>query len=1362
MLKKPPCVDPSVSGPALARREGEVGRAALVMQTRGGPRRIERIELEEEAASGGMGTIYRARDTESGERVAVKLMQGFSREQLSRFEREARVLSRIRHPGVVRYIRHGWTEDGEAYLVMEWLDGEDLRTRLERTGLTLHESVTLGARAAKALAAIHEHGVLHRDIKPANLFLLDGEVDRIKIIDLGLARAQEASIGVTRTGMVIGTPAYMAPEQARGARDIDARADLFSLGCVLFRCLSGRAPFEGSHTAGVLTKVLLEEAPRLGVLRPGMPRALEDLVARLLSKDPGARPEHAEAVAKALAAIDPDELDASLEAAPPSRSLWTLTGSEQRVVAVLFVGGAGDAQPGRVDSDTLVTAPPDVSLAVEPEAVLHDLAVEHGAKLDHLLDGTRVVTLLGADAATDQAARAARCALALRAVLPGVPMGLSTGRGEIGGHLPVGDAIDRAARMLARSARALAASPAGAEGHDAPAAIAIDEVTAALLDPSFEVERAADGLDLLGRRDLELGARTLLGKATPFVGREWEATLVAGFFDQCVEEVTAGAMVITAPAGMGKSRLAHEVVDAIRRARPEVEVWVGRGDPLRAGTALGLLGHALRRGLGLAQGDWLEEQRRRVAERVAQHVPAAEAARVAEFLGEILGVPFPDEDSPALRAARRDALLMSEQTRNAWEDMLTAECAAHPLLLVLEDLQWSDLPTVRLLDASLAHQERRAWVVLALGRPEVHDQLPRLWAGRNVQEIRLKPLARRASERLVRAALGPDAGPAAIERIAPPADGHAYYLEELIRAEAERGAHRDGSRDASEPSEARSAGDAALPETVLAMAQARLDRLDPEPRRVLRAASVFGAVLWPAAVTHLLGGAPAAALTGECIEALVADEMLVPRRESRFAGEPELAFRHGLLREAAYATLTEGDRALGHRLAGEWLEAHGEGDPTVLAQHFERGRDRGRAGGLYLRAAELALRGGDPDAAIARATQARACDLAGAAREACLGLLADGHAWKHEWAAACRYADELLASAAPGSAAWVKATSTKVGQAFVAGESQGLVDALAALEGLADPPPETVGVIVNGLRTGVFALCMTARFPMAEALVRRIDALVTPLAGADLVARGRMHSAHAHLSAWATGDGWAALASAEAAAASFAEAGDRRLASFAHAFVGHHAWALGDVDRAERDLRGVLAGGGGSLAVLFGEFYLAWVLLDRGKLREARALAAQRAERGSVAGAEVRGAEGRWLLGEIALREGDAAAAEREIEGALGLLEATAVQWAAASATLAQARIAQGRAAEALAGARAAVDALAGGHGFRGVHVRLAHAEALHAAGDPTAASSALTAVCRRIRAAAAAIPDGDARRRFLEHVPENARALALGEAWGG
>jgi len=194
-----------------------------------------RFQLLAQAGVGGMGAVYRARDLMSGATVAVKILAGRDVRLADRFDQEATILAGLVHPTIVRYVTHGVAENGARYIVMEWLDGEDLATRLDRELPSLAETIEIGRRTAEALAHAHGKGVVHRDIKPGNLFLPGGSIDRLKVLDFGIARLTSGARKLTRTGSVIGTPGYMAPELVRGVRDIKPSADVFSLGCVMFQ-----------------------------------------------------------------------------------------------------------------------------------------------------------------------------------------------------------------------------------------------------------------------------------------------------------------------------------------------------------------------------------------------------------------------------------------------------------------------------------------------------------------------------------------------------------------------------------------------------------------------------------------------------------------------------------------------------------------------------------------------------------------------------------------------------------------------------------------------------------------------------------------------------------------------------------------------------------------------------------------------------------------------------------------------------------------------------------------------------------------------------------------------------------------------
>ncbi len=250
-----------------------------------------------------MGDLHLGYDQVTGERVAIKLLRAGTTNP-ERFAREGAVLAELRHPGIVRHIAHGALGPDGHYLAMEWLEGEDLAERLRRERLGVSEVVALGVALARALSAAHAMGVIHRDLKPANVFLPGFRPQDAKLLDFGLARVKDPVRDLTRTGAVLGTRGYMAPEQVAGDRlSVDARADLFSLGCVLYESLCDGAPFEAQDSEEVLRRILFLDPEPLSTRRPGLPLALVAIIERLLEKEPDARPASAEEVAAALAAV---------------------------------------------------------------------------------------------------------------------------------------------------------------------------------------------------------------------------------------------------------------------------------------------------------------------------------------------------------------------------------------------------------------------------------------------------------------------------------------------------------------------------------------------------------------------------------------------------------------------------------------------------------------------------------------------------------------------------------------------------------------------------------------------------------------------------------------------------------------------------------------------------------------------------------------------------------------------------------------------------------------------------------------------------------------------------------------------------
>ena len=256
-----------------------------------------RFRVERLAGAGAMGLVYRAWDAQADEWVALKVLAHGS---AGRFLREARVLSEVTHPHIVRYVDHGHTEAGEPYLAMEWLDGIDLAQKLLAGPLSMAQGLGLTRAIAGALSVAHGRGVVHRDVKPSNLFLVDGDPGRVKVLDFGAARFVHTTSAPTASGIVLGTPGYLAPEQVNEEHPVDGRSDVFALGCVLFECLVGRPAFVAEHVLALLGKILREDPPRLRQLVPHASSDIEDLLAAMLAKDPAARPADMAAIAEAL------------------------------------------------------------------------------------------------------------------------------------------------------------------------------------------------------------------------------------------------------------------------------------------------------------------------------------------------------------------------------------------------------------------------------------------------------------------------------------------------------------------------------------------------------------------------------------------------------------------------------------------------------------------------------------------------------------------------------------------------------------------------------------------------------------------------------------------------------------------------------------------------------------------------------------------------------------------------------------------------------------------------------------------------------------------------------------------------------
>jgi tetratricopeptide (TPR) repeat protein len=1299
----------------------------------------KRFQLKDLAGQGGMGEVWRASDQQTGKDVAVKFLTAEDKRLIDRFLIEAKILSELIHPGIVRYIEHGQIPDGELFLVMEWLEGEDLAQRLERGKLSEEETLRLLSRVTEALAFAHQKGVIHRDIKPSNIFLQRGDLNAPKLLDFGVARDKGSQL--TRTGSVMGTPAYMSPEQARGIKEIDGRADIFSLGCVFYECITGQAPFNGQDYLAIFAKLLFQEPLKVHELRPECSSAIEAQIHRMLTKEPSGRPD-ANMLRRELLSLQ-GESTSQIAIEPAS-----LTKGERRLFSVVFCGQIKE-EWGALSG------------------LSQEAANSFGAIQERLSDGSTIYLLEG-EAAIDRALRAARLALALRYKLPMVPLAVVTGRGE---RVPLllGEVMERGASLLRIAERK--------ENTSAGSPIRVDTLTAGLLDVRFDIGGDTEGLYLWREREVDAGARSW-GR-TSFVGREAELAMMRAIFTECCTSRAACALLVTAPVGVGKSRLRQEFLRPMIQEQ-HAEVWSSWGDPMRTGAPYSLLAQAIRRACSIQDDEPLAVRQQKLKARISRYwsSPSEDAEktltedsdhrqtlqegaqstlkhakddglRLLEFLSELIDAPFAKrgkiEASVQLQAARRDPFLMGDQLRRAWEDFIAVECAERPVILVLEDLHWGDLPSIQLIEGALRRLERAPFFVLAFARPEVYQLFPDIWTTRDRRDLRLDVLNRRSSERLLRQLSGDALNERESKDLLDKAAGNAFYLEELCQAAL------------SDPSNT-------LPETLLATAQARLEALSELERQVLRACSLFGQVSSRVGLLKLVGREARASL-GETLTLLEQREILLRRGAGANA---EYVFRHDLFREAAYLSLTGEDQVIGHRLAGEFLEERGGVEAVVLAEHFARGDCDERACEWYVAAAQEALAGSDLTATLARVNRALSLGAKGLVRGKLLSFAVEVHRLQGQHKEVETLGQEALSYVTPDSRGWynilghVAMASARIGNQE---RFRTLVELLrGALITQAAQDEEAKAAKLIALSRVIFQMINLGQHESASQLLEELSRVEAPWDCKDPHILAQLYQAYA-LPELFVGNAERGLAYISTAVSSFERAGDLRNACTERLDVALGYLRLGVYEEAEKSLRIALEGAasmGLHRVTVVAKSMLGLVLLCLERVEEAYQSESEAIIALSNQKDQLIEGVSRAHMVKILIRRADLIGAEREALLARSLLANFPAVRCYGLARRAEVRLALGFAQDAVELSAEAIRKIApmhwGGHGAE--LARLIHAEALYRSGDALSAKRAILDAKQILQEQASAITASHLRQSFLTRVPENHRVFTLAQAW--
>lgn len=499
--------------------------------------RIGPFTLLRHLARGGTSDVYVATREGDPTPVALKLLVGLSAADRARAEREATLAASLDHPAVARIFEHGPCGSDSVYLAMELLTGATLAQRLNDGPLAVADALALARRVLDALEHAHERGLIHRDVKPANLFLVDGDPARAKVLDFGLARAIDGS-RVTTPGRVLGTPAYMSPEQVRGDRSLDARADLWAVGAVLFESLSGYTPFGLGSPLATLFQVAFSAPRRLDELAPRLPPSLVGVVDRALSRDPEARFRDARAMRDALASVDA----VGARSAPRAVAAHP----EVRLLSVVLAAGVRDAR--------LL------------ERLVSDLDARALATADGLLAVFGLTGWRGDEPRRAVAfARAASLAAASLAVLTTHA-------------ITAGDAVPQ--EVLERAFLALPD-----EG------VSLDDTTASLLRGVVSITLSPSGLRLL---DDTPAPPPRVEHRSPFVGRSLERAMLVDAVERAAETSSASSVLVLGARGMGRTRLLDAALDALRERVPAAVVLRARCEPDRRESPFAALREALR------------------------------------------------------------------------------------------------------------------------------------------------------------------------------------------------------------------------------------------------------------------------------------------------------------------------------------------------------------------------------------------------------------------------------------------------------------------------------------------------------------------------------------------------------------------------------------------------------------------------------------------------------------------------------------------------------------------------------------------------------------------------------------------------
>jgi serine/threonine protein kinase/tetratricopeptide (TPR) repeat protein len=957
------------------------------------------FRLIEPLGRGGMASVWKAHEAALDRFVALKVLPPeFLHEETfaARFQREARVIARLEHPHLLPV----YDFDGEhdpPYIVMRYLDGGTLKQVKQQGAVPRDEFLYILRQLAGALDYAHRQNIVHRDLKPSNV-MIDKEGNAF-LTDFGIARAAGGDKDLTGTGLMIGTPGYMAPEQARGDGQADKAADIYSLGVIAFEMLTGTPPYDHESSIEIILAHMNSPVPKASERTPDLPKGVDAVLAQALAKDPQKRfataTEFVDALTRSLK-IKPSEARAALQSmthtisvdqlaafraqqgesdtpssATPSdqqRQMTAVSVDVKELAEILYEGGS-DTERAKATLDSLWAA-------------FADLAKASGGVLQSRVEAAGLF-LWGRDRPReDDAENAIRAALAMQdrtLVETRKVLGTSWEPTEEN-PLPFAAGITTGPVLLERDTQSGAYNASGApitlagrlKDSAPPGGVIVAHETFTLVRGVFTVYQR-EPLRVRGRKEpietylvtavrpraFRLRAMGIEGVETKMIGREIELRLLQEALTLTLEDGETQVVTVVGEAGVGKSRLLFEFSNWTDIMEQTVLFFQARATQPSMLQPYSLTRDLFSFRFQILDSDPLSVVHEKFVKGVERFMGAG-SERKAYLIGQLVGFDF--SSKPEVEAALADGDTFRRMAQDYLGEFFTSASRVDPVMLHIEDIHWADDRSLDLINNLVRDNTNLPLFVLCMARPSLYERRPQWGEGQRFHErIQLEPLSQLSSRRLVRELLKnvPEIPTALRDLVVDRADGNPFYIEELIKALIDDRVILKGDPDWSVDTTRLST--VRVPATLTGVLQARLDTLPQPLQHLLQRASVVGRIFWDAAAIHLSreSGELTADEVQDMLENLRDREMILQREESGFAGTVEYVFRHAILRDVTYDTIIPRQRRALHKLVADWLiEIGGEraGEHTLLvAEHYARAEEASLAAAQLARAGERAL-----------------------------------------------------------------------------------------------------------------------------------------------------------------------------------------------------------------------------------------------------------------------------------------------------------------------------------------------------------------------------------------------------------------------